>query len=240
MKSLILASGFGTRLYPLIRYKAKGLLKYKGKPIISYIVDKIPQDMDILVNTNKKFEADFRRWRNTIKRKVILCIEPVFTEEQTFGAIGSLDYWIRTKNIIDDLLVIASDNYFEFDLLQFISAYNGKNTLVAIYDIGDKTKASQFGVIQVDGRKVIEFEEKPVEPKCSLVATACYVLPQRIFPLLSQYCSEGKRDNLGDFIAYLIDIDEVHAYTFSELWFDIGSIDVHELDHKTLESGDYD
>ena len=226
MKSLILASGFGTRVYPLTYYKAKGLLEYKGKPIINYIVDKIPQDIDILVNTNKKFEDDFRHWRSTINRKVILCIEPVFTEEQIFGAIGSLDYWIRTKNIMEDLLVIASDNYFGLDLLQFISAYNGKNVLVATYDIGDKTKANQFGVAQVDGRKIIEFEEKPIEPKSSLVATACYILPQRIFPLLSQYCSEGKRDNLGNLIAYLVDIDEVHAYPFSDLWFDIGSIGV--------------
>lgn len=80
------------------------------------------------------------------------------------------------------MLVIASDNYFELDLLQFISAYNGKNTLVAIHDIGDKTKASQFGVIQVDGRKVIEFEEKPVEPKCSLVATNHYLPINTLIP----------------------------------------------------------
>lgn len=90
--------------------RAKGLLEYKGKALISHIVDKIPQDMDILVNINKKFEADFHHWQNTINRKVTLCIEPIFTEEQIFGAIGSLDYWIRTENIKEDLLVIAGDN----------------------------------------------------------------------------------------------------------------------------------
>jgi len=75
---------------------------------------------------------------------------------------------------------------------------------------------------------IIGFEEKPIEPKCGLIATAYYIFPQRIFPLLSQYCAKGERDNLGSFIAYLIDRDEVHAYTFSELWFDIGSIDAQE------------
>jgi glucose-1-phosphate thymidylyltransferase len=228
MKSLILASGFGTRLYPLTTTKAKGLLDYKGKALLSHIVDKIPHDIDILVNTNKKFEADFRCWQGTIGRTVTLCVEPVFTEEQAFGAVGSLDYWIRAKNITDDLLVIASDNYFEFDLRQFIAAYNGKNTLVAVYDIGDKSKASRYGVVQLDGCRIAGFEEKPAQPKSSLIATACYIFPPRIFPLLFQCCAQGKRDNLGNFIAYLIETDEVHAYTFSELWLDIGSIDVYQ------------
>ena len=228
MKSLILASGFGTRLYPLTITKAKALLEYKGKALISHVVDKIPQDIDILVNINKKFEADFRRWQDTIGRAVTLCVEPVFTEEQAFGAVGSLDNWIRAENITDDLLVVASDNYFELDLSKFIAAYNGRNTLVAVYDIGDKSKASQYGVVQLDGCKIAGFEEKPAQPKSSLIAVACYILPPRIFPLLFQCSARGKGDNLGDFIAYLIEKDEVHAYIFSELWFDVGSIEVYE------------
>lgn len=95
--------------------------------------------------------------------------------------------------------------------------------LVAIHDIGDKSKASQFGVVRLDGHKIIELQEKPAEPKSSLIATAIYIFPPRIFPLLSQYCSEAKKDNLGSFIAYLIDKDEVHAYVFDELWLDIAS-----------------
>jgi glucose-1-phosphate thymidylyltransferase len=228
MKSLILASGFGTRLYPLTTTRAKGLLEYKGKPLINHIVDKIPQDIDILVNTNKKFEADFQRWQDTIGRAVTLCVEPVFTEEQALGAVGSLDYWVRAKNITDDLLVIASDNYFELDLSQFIAAYDGKNTLVAVHDIGDKSKATQYGVVQLDGHRITEFAEKPAQPKSSLIATACYIFPPRIFPLLSQFYARGKKDNLGNLIAYLIETDEVQAYIFSELWFDIGSVDVYK------------
>jgi glucose-1-phosphate thymidylyltransferase len=228
MKSLVLASGFGTRLYPLTTTRAKGLLEYKGKALISHIVDKVPQDIDILVNTNKKFQADFHRWQDTLGRAVTLCVEPVLTEKEAFGAVGSLDYWIKAKKITDDLLVIASDNYFELDLRRFIAAYNGENTLVAVHDIGDKTKATQYGVVQLDGHRITEFAEKPAQPKSSLVATACYIFPPRIFPLLSQFCARGKKDNLGNFIAYLIETDEVHAYPFAEMWLDIGSIDVYQ------------
>ena len=227
MKSLILSSGFGTRLYPLTVSKAKGLLKYKGRPLISHIVSRVPQALEILVNINKKFEADFCQWQKSLDREVTLCVEPVCTEEQSFGALGSVDYWVRAKNIIDDLLLVASDNYFEFDLSQFIAAYNGKNTLVAVHDIGDRSKASQYGVVQLDGHNIIEFDEKPPEPKSSLIATACWVLPSRVFPLLSEFCARGSRTNLGTFITYLIGIEEVHAYAFTELWFDVGSIDVY-------------
>ena len=227
MKSLILASGFGTRLYPLTITKAKVLLPFKGKPIISHVVDRIPQNIDILVNTNKKFETDFRHWQNTVNRKVTLCVEPVFSEEQSWGAINSVDYWVRNKNITDDLAVIASDNYFEFDLSKFISSYNGNNVSVAVRDIGDKNKATQFGVVRLEGNRIVEFVEKPAVPKSSLIATACWILPPRIFPILSEFCSEGKKDNLGSFIAYLVGTDEVYAYTFTEQWVDIGSIDTY-------------
>jgi glucose-1-phosphate thymidylyltransferase len=227
MKCLILASGFGTRLYPLTQRKAKALLEYKGKPLISHIIDKIPQDIDILVNINQKFEADFLRWQDTLDRAVTLCVEPVLTEEQAFGAVGSLDYWIRDKNITDDLLVIASDNYFELDLRKFIHAYTGKRTLVAVYDIGDKSKAGQFGVVRLEGNRIIELVEKPMKPESSLIAIACYIFPPRIFPLLFQCCTEG-RDNLGNFISYLVEIDQVQAYTFSDVWFDIGSLEVYK------------
>ncbi len=234
MKCLLLAAGFGTRLYSLGINKAKGLIEYKGKPFVSHLVDKIPQDIPILLNTNKKFEADFRHWQSTLDREITLCVEPVYDETQAFGAIGSIEYWVRQEHIAEDLLVLASDNYFEFDLSHFIASFNGKNTLVAVHDIGDKSKASKYGVVKLAGDKIVELEEKPAQPKSSLIATACYIFPQRVLPLLAQYCAEGKRDNLGSFITYLIAQDEVYAYPFSERWLDMGSIEVY---HSLQQEG---
>jgi glucose-1-phosphate thymidylyltransferase len=223
MKCLILAGGFGTRLYPLTIYKAKALLDYKGKPLLSHILDKVPGNIDTMVSCNRKFEADFREWQESAARLVELCVEDAWTEGQKKGAIGSLEFWVTDKNITEDLLVIAGDNYFEFTLTEFISAYNGRNVLVALYDIGHTSKASQFGVVGLDGDRIIEFQEKPARPRSSLVSTGIYILPARVFPVLSRYCTEGKRDNLGSFIAYLIERDEVRAHIFTEIWCDIGS-----------------
>lgn len=97
----------------------------------------------------------FTNGKKNLGREVEICVEDVWADDQKKGAIGSLNFWVTNKNIAEDLLVIAGDNYFEFDLAQFIAAYNGKNALVAVHDIGDKSKASQFGVVRLDGNKII-------------------------------------------------------------------------------------
>ena len=225
MKCLILASGFGTRLYPLTTDQAKALIEYKGKPLLSHIVERIPQNIDIFVATNRKFEMDFRRWREGIERKIEINVEDVWTEKQKKGALGSLTFWVEQGNINEGLLVLASDNYFEFDLSRFISAHNGKNALVAVHDIGDKDRAGQFGVVEVEKGRIVKCEEKPMHPKTSLIGIACYLLPPRLLPVLSRYHREHPEiDQLGHFIAYLVKYDEVDAYIFTEVCQDIASI----------------
>jgi len=172
VKCLILASGFGTRLYPLTRDTAKALIEYKGKPLLTHIVEKVPRNVDILLVTNRKFQADFRRWRECIDRRVEAAVEDVWTEKDKKGALGSLVFGIEQGNISEDLLVLASDDYFEFDLAQFIAAYSGKNPLVAVHDIGDKKRASQFGVVEVEKGRIVKCEEKPIRPKASLIGIA--------------------------------------------------------------------
>ncbi|MFC1913759.1 nucleotidyltransferase family protein [Chloroflexota bacterium] len=223
MKCLILASGFATRLYPLTLTKPKPLLTYKKRPLLSHIVDSLPDDMDVCVTVNKKFEDDFRIWQAGLPKTVELIVEDVWNEEQSLGAIGSLNHAIKKMSFNGDLIVLAGDNYFEFSTTEFLNACNGNNTLIAVYDIGNKDEATQFGVLSVDGFKVTDFEEKPSRPQSSLVATGCYVLPSRIFPFLENYCASGRKDNLGEFIKYLVEEDEVHAWSFKETWLDIGN-----------------
>ena len=223
MKCLILAGGFGTRLYPLTVNRAKTLLEHEGKPLLTHIVDDVPRDIPIFIATNRKFEAEFLRWQKGTDRHVEICFEETCRHDEKKGAVGALRFWIKKKKIKQDLLVIAGDNYFGFDLAKFITAYNGKEALVAVYDIGDKRKAVKFGVVKLEGNRIIEFEEKPSKPKSTLIATALYVLPPHLFPILTRYCSAGKTDNLGDFISYLVDADKVRAYVFADAWFDIGT-----------------
>ena len=225
MKCLILASGFGTRLYPLTRSKAKALIEYRDKPLLTHIVERIPRNIDISVATNRKFEMDFCRWRDNIDRKIEIDVEDVWTENQKKGALGSLTFWIEQANIDEDLLILAGDNYFEFDLSQFIAAYSGRNALVAVHDIGDKDKAGQFGVVEVEKGRIVKCEEKPRHPKTSLIGVACYIFPPRLLAVLSRFHDQHPElDELGHFITYLVKYDEVDAYVFTEICQDIASV----------------
>ena len=227
MKCLILASGFGTRLYPLTMEQAKALLPYRGKPMINHIVDKVPPEVDILVNVNKKFAADFHKWRDNQNRKIDICVEEVSSEEERLGAVGALHHWIREKGVSEDLMVFGSDNYFEFDLAKFMSGFDGRHVLVAIYDVLQKDNARQYGVVKTEGNQIIELEEKPTFPKSSLVATACWILPARVFPLIAEFCRGERKDNLGNLIAWLIERENVLAYPFKEKWIDIGDLEIY-------------
>ncbi len=223
MKCLIPAGGFGKRLYPLTIDTPKALLPYKDQPLINHIIAKIPQDIDILISTNQRFAVSFTAWRKTQPRNIEICVEAARTEQEKLGAVSSIEYWIKSKSISEDLLVIAADNYFEFDIPRFIKAFDRKHTLMAVYDVGDRAKAKQFGVVALRKNRVVGIEEKPAEPKSTLVSTACYVFPVRVLPSFAAYCEGGKRDNLGNFISFLVENDQVRGFEFTEPWFDIGS-----------------
>jgi len=237
MKVLILAGGFATRLWPLSEKRTKPLLHVGGKPIVSHMVEKIPEELDIIVSTNEQFKDHFEKWRqnNFPERKIIIFAEPSKSEDEKKGAVGAINYAIQEHNIEDDLLVLAGDNLFTFDLGDFVRNFKG-NAVVALYDIQDKEAAKKFGVVSVQDGKIVDFEEKPLEPKSTTVATLCYVLPKESLGHLEEFAKTGK-DNAGDFIAYLIKDTPlvVEPYVFKGHWFDIGSFEAYLEANKKIQ-----
>jgi len=82
-----------------------------------------------------------------------------------------------------------------------------------------------------------------IDDKESLSCKKCHRIFQEKDSILNLLPSEKgehgeieERDILGGFVAYLVDKGGVHAYTFTGLWFDIGSIDVYKSLQQTLET----
>ena len=243
MKSIILAGGFATRLWPLTENKAKPLLHLKDRPIISHIVEGIPEDIEIIVSTNAVFADEFNEWaKNYPDRKIKIFIEDSTGEKTKKGALGATSLVIQDQQIDEDLMLIAGDNYFGFKMGDFIDFYKG-NPMLAAYDIQSLDSARKFGVVVEKDGQVVEFQEKPQEPKSTLVSTGCYIFPQKNLKDIIEY-AKHKNDDLGGIFEYLKNKDEViDVFSFNEQWFDVGSFDGylranHDLlNNQIIENG---
>ncbi|MCF7844387.1 MAG: NDP-sugar synthase [Kiritimatiellales bacterium] len=230
MHAFILAGGFATRLWPLTEKRAKPLLPLAGKPILTHIVEKIPEDIAVTVSTNAVFKEGFEEWKQSLNRSNIeILIEDTNHDDQKLGALGAVAQWVKDANIDDDILLLTGDNYIGFDLKEFIKAYKS-NALLATHDIKDLERAKSFGTVILDEnrkRNVSSFEEKPTNPKSTLVSTGCSILPANTLPILIEYAKEHP-DNVGGIFEELLRKNQtVECFTFSDLWFDIGSFDAY-------------
>ena len=243
MKCIILAGGFATRLWPLTENKAKPLLHLKDKPIISHIVDGLPKELPIIISTNAVFENEFKKWAQNYKNRPIkIFVEDSVNDEFKKGALGATAMVIGHEKIEEDLLLIAGDNYFGFNMKDFINPYQNNPTLVA-YDIQDLNLAKRFGVVVEENGQVVEFQEKPQEPKSTLVSTGCYIFPSENLSDIVDYAKQ-KNDDLGGIFEYLLQKNiSINVFSFSGKWFDVGSFEGYLkanrelLDNQVIENG---
>jgi glucose-1-phosphate thymidylyltransferase len=190
-------------------------------------IEELPID-NIYLITNEKFKQHFHNWRAAqISSKSIHIISDGSTSnENRRGAIGSLNFLIQNHNIDDDVLIIAGDNLFEFSLHDCLNLFSVNNaSMIAVYDLKEKEKlAHKMGTVLLDEtNRIIDFEEKPAEPKSTLAATCCYVLKKDSLNRLSEFIKESTADSPGNFINWLRKKETVYGFVFDEHWFDIGS-----------------
>lgn len=233
MKALILAAGYATRLYPLTKDYPKPLLEVKGRPIISYIIEKLDAVSaidEIYIVTNNKFFLKFKKWLKLIKssKKITLVNDLTKNNQDRLGAVGDINFVIKQQKIKDDFLVVGGDNLFSGSLQGFLKFLEKRkrNVSLGIYRLKQKKDASRYGVVKLDKqKKVISFEEKPQEPKSSLVAMCLYYIPKNYLSLVARYIKSSKTkkvDATGSYIVWLKKKINVYGYVFSGVWFDIG------------------
>ncbi|MCM8792319.1 MAG: nucleotidyltransferase family protein [Candidatus Omnitrophica bacterium] len=232
MQALILAAGYGRRLYPLTKEYPKPLLKIKDKPIIDYIIPKlirVENIKKIWIITNNKFFSYFLKWKEERRFNKPICLINDLSSDYSNrkGALKDIDFAIKQKKIKDDLIVIGGDNLFDEGLDGFISYIKKKKDhfVIGLYRLKDKAKAHCYGVAKVNRQKrIIDFKEKPSCPISNLVAMCLYYFPKEKFIFLDEYLKKESHlsDATGNFIAWLYKREKVYAYTFGGLWYDIG------------------
>jgi len=239
---LVLAAGYATRLYPLTENLPKPLLNVGNKTILEHIFAKLEAVKgvsEVYVVTNDKFYSTFLNWSKTLKSTFNIKIlnDGTKSNEDRLGAVGDINFVVQQERINDDLMVIAGDNLFGFSLLGFTDFFKKKNSsIVAFHDLKDKHKVkSKYGIGIMQGSRVVDFEEKPTEPKSSLASTACYFFKKNDLLHIQNLVKTGKVDAPGNLIKYLAEKSEVHGFVFDEHWFDVGSFESLEEAKKLYE-----
>jgi len=237
MKAIILAAGYATRLYPLTLNTPKPLLPVKGKPLINYTIDKLNRCKEIdeiFVVTNNKFYQNFVAWQRTAhsSKNITIINDGTMENGARLGAVGDMQFVIKQQKIADDILVVAGDNLFSFELSEIISYFNIKKTvIVGVYDTQDKKRIAKIlGCLELDkNNKIIGFEEKPEHPKTTLASTGCYIFPTSSFVFIDEALKVQHPDRHGDLLVYLMQKLVLYAFTFQGFWYDIGCRTEYEM-----------
>lgn len=161
MKAIILAADYATRLYPLTNSQSKPLLEVGDKSILDHIIEKMDQVEaldEVFIVMNEKFSTQFTDWSEQVNYRVKLTVVNCGTlsKETGLGAIGDIQFVIDKKEVNDDLMIVAGDNLFGFELTDFVEFYN-ENKKILLVCIGKKIQRGGTADIDTEG-KIIGFE----------------------------------------------------------------------------------
>jgi NDP-sugar pyrophosphorylase family protein len=148
MQVLILCGGIGSRLKPLTEEKPKPLIEILGKPIIEYQIDFFKRHgiKDIILCTGYKHELFKKKYPNLTQS----------VEKKPLGTAGAIKN--AEKLIKGDFIVTNGDNIFSFNFRKMLQMFEtARNPVLALTQ-----PVSPYGVIEVEGDRVIDFREKPV------------------------------------------------------------------------------
>ena len=240
MKCLILAAGYATRLYPLTENFPKPLLKVAGKPILDWLIEDLNKTGlidEYIVVTNHKFAPIFEEW--AAGRSIFVIDDGTSTNETRLGAVRDIALGIHTRNIDEDLLVMAGDNLLTFSLQGFLDYARQKGTtcIMRFYQ-PDENKLRKCGVAEVDANDLIlSMEEKPANPKSHWCCPPFYYYRKEDLKLVDQGIAEGcGTDAPGSFIAWLCARTPVHAWPMPGDRLDIGNLESYEEAQRTFTS----
>lgn len=231
MKAIILAAGYATRLYPLTLNQPKALLPIAKKPIINYIteqIETIDSVDEIIVISNDKFYPHFCNWQKESKctLKITVLNDNTTDDENKLGAVGDMSFAIDKLGIDDEILVMAGDNIFTFDLVDFYNKYKEKNAdMILVKKLDDVEELRRMANVEMDADgKVYGMVEKPQNPKTNIAAFAMYIYKKDTVPMIKQYLDEGNNpDAPGFFPSWLYKQKDVYAYAFEGECYDIGT-----------------
>ena len=243
--AMLLAGGQGSRLGILTKNMAKPAVPFGGKyRIIDFplsncsnsgvdVVGVLTQYRPLELNA---YIASGAPWDLDLVDGGVFVLPPYQT-----GASG--EWYKGTANAIyqnlafinqynpDYVLILSGDHIYKMDYAAMIAHHekNHADATIAVRQVPWE-EASRFGIMNTDGNdRIIEFEEKPKNPKSNNASMGVYVFTwDKLRKYLTQDEADPKSSNdFGKNIipAMLADGQTLIAYSFNDYWKDVGTIE---------------
>lgn len=229
MEAIILAGGFGTRLRPLTYTRAKSLLPILNKPMITYLIDMLPKNVDkviLAVNYRKNQIEDYFK-KNDFGKEIV-----INDEHKPLGTGGAVKF--AEKHITDRFFVLNSDIICSLNLKD-MSMFHKKNNAVSTIALWPVENVAEFGVADVrDDGKIIGFVEKPKpqDAPSNFINAGAYLLE----PEILDYIETGRLVSMEKeiFPQIIKDTNRFFGFKFEGYWMDIGRISSYKQAHSFL------
>ncbi|HEY7547465.1 MAG TPA: NDP-sugar synthase [Blastocatellia bacterium] len=223
MKAMILAAGFGTRLWPLTEDRNKPAIPFLNRPLISYSVEYLASFglRDIIINLHHQPDSireslgDGSRFGAHIHYSY---------EEEILGTSGAMDR-VRDQLAEGDFLVINGKIVTTIDLHAAIREHRERNAIATLV-LKPNTARERFSIVETDERGFItHFAGFPSasDESVPLMFTGIQVLSPRIF----EYIPRGRfSHSTTDVYPRAIEAGEtVIAHITTGDWYEMSTLD---------------
>ncbi|MBF0780625.1 MULTISPECIES: glucose-1-phosphate adenylyltransferase [unclassified Granulicatella] len=243
MIAMILAGGQGTRLGKLTANIAKPAVPFGGRyRIIDFAmsncansdIDNVgvitqyrPLSLNAHIGKGKAWGMEGRDSGATI-------LQPYSSSSGTQFFAGTAHAIIQNVDYIEQLnpeyvLILSGDHIYKMNYQTMLEFHKGKGASLTVAVIPvSMSEASRFGIMNTDeDARIIEFEEKPKEPKSNLASMGIYIFNWKTLKDLLISDTKGEMEDFGKHVipAYLDKNEPVFAYRFNGYWKDVGTIE---------------
>ncbi|MEM3396582.1 MAG: sugar phosphate nucleotidyltransferase [Thermoplasmata archaeon] len=212
MQAVILAAGYGKRLWPFSEEIPKPMLPIANKPLMEHLIEALVvngiKDIIVVVGYKKErilsYFQDGKRWNASIRYVV---------QNQQLGTAHAL---YQAKNLIkEEFLLLPGDNIVLPNAIASIRDTKGNAVLLTECD-----EPSEYGVAYVSGKILKTIVEKPAMPDYNIISTSIFKLDPSVFDEIER-CLAVSRYELSDLIRECAVKREITAVTLSSIWKDV-------------------
>src|SRR2546427_4043228 len=181
MKAMILAAGYGERLWPLTADRTKPALPVLGKPLVGYVAEYLSKFgiKDVVVNLHHQPESVQRSLGDGSRFGVAL---QYIYEPAILGTSGALD---NARNLLqgDTFVVVNGKIVTDIDLRAALETHRRTKALATLV-LQRNVARARFSIVETEGGFVKRFGGMPLPTETErppLMFTGIQVLESRIF-----------------------------------------------------------